>query len=413
MSVIRRCILAGIFFVLATAPSFPQSGSDLQGDAAAPRSQSTQNNQSDFAAHVARAKEHLDAKRPDLAIPELQAAAAINPENVEVQGNLGVLLYFQRKLADAIPHLRAAVEHQPDLGKLQGLLGLAEVRTQDPVDGQKDLETAFPQIPDQKFKVEVGLELLSLYAGTGELDEAGTLATQLRKIAPDDPEVLYAAYRTYSDLWGESMLALSIAAPDSAQMQQVLAHEEARQGNNDAAIAHLRKALTLNPQLPGAHFELAELLYSAQDAAVKNQAEAEYRAALKENPQDEKSIVRLAEIDATKGDSQQALKEYTRASELQPTDADAKLGMAKVLTDTNQGEKAQTVLEQAVQIDPTNATAHYRLAAMYRKAGRTEDARRETELYKKYKDMKEKLRTLYKELQVQPKDATTDETDPK
>jgi len=50
---------------------------------------------------------------------------------------------------------------------------------------------------------------------------------------------------------------------------------------------------------------------------------------------------------------------------------------------------------------------------LYRKTGRIDDAKREVELYKKFKEMKEKLRTLYKELQVQPKEIRADEPDEK
>lgn len=45
--------------------------------------------------------------------------------------------------------------------------------------------------------------------------------------------------------------------------------------------------------------------------------------------------------------------------------------------------------------------------------GRTEVAKRETELYHKYKDMKEKLRIMDQKLQAQPKEATTDDPDQK
>jgi Flp pilus assembly protein TadD len=123
--------------------------------------------------------------------------------------------------------------------------------------------------------------------------------------------------------------------------------------------------------------------------------------------------LRLAEIDAVKGNSQQSLQEYTKAVELQPADADAKLGLAKTLSDMNQTDKALPLLEEAVQLEPTNATAHYRLGTLYRKMGRAEDARKEIELYKKYKDMKEKLRALYKELQVQPEQISGNEPDQK
>jgi cytochrome c-type biogenesis protein CcmH/NrfG len=376
-------------------------------------SQSAEDKQASFVAHLQKAKGYLDEKRPDLAIPELQAAAAINPENVETQGNLGVLLYFQGNATDAIPHLRAAVERQPGMFKIQGLLGLAEVHALDVTHGQKDLEAAFPLITEQKFKVEVGLELVGIYTQSGDLEEAGSVLAQLRKAAPDNAEVLYASYRTYSDLSGESMIALSLAAPDSAQMHQMLAHEETRQGNTNGAIAQFRKAIDVDTHLPGVHFELAELLNTSQDAAVKKGAEQEYRAALKENPQDEKSILRLAEIDAQKGNIQQSYDGYTKAVALQPSDADAKLGLAKALTEMNQPDKALKVLEETVQLEPTNATAHYRLGTLYRKVGRAEDAKREMELYKKYKDMKEKLSALYKELQIQPKEISADEPDQK
>ena len=106
---------------------------------------------------------------------------------------------------------------------------------------------------------------------------------------------------------------------------------------------------------------------------------------------------------------EQSYQEYTKAVELQPADADAKLGLAKALIEMDQPDKALPLLEDAVQLEPTNATAHYRLATLYRKMGRTDDAKREMELYKKYKEMKEKLRALYKELLVQPKEIRADE----
>jgi len=368
------------------------------------QSQSAEDQHASFAAHIQKAKQFLDEKRPDLAIPELEAAAAIDPQSVETQGNLGVLLYFQGKPGEAVPHLRTAVKLQPGMAKIQGLLGLAELRTRDMSQGRKDLEAAFPSVAEAKFKVEVGLELVSLYTESGDLVEASTIIAQLRKAAPDNPEVLYAAYQTYADLSGESMLALSLAAPDSAQMHQLLAHEDIRQGNTNAAIAQYRKAIAVDPHLPGVHLELAELLDTSADEAVKREAEKEFRAALLENPQNEKAILGLAEIVGRRGDIRQAYDDYAKAVALEPSDADAKLGLAKALTDMNQADKALPLLEDAVKLEPTNATAHYRLGTLYRKMGRADDAKRELELYQKFKETKEKLRELYKELQVQPEE---------
>jgi Tfp pilus assembly protein PilF len=364
-----------------------------------------------IAQHEKLAQQYLRDHRPDLAIPELDAAVQIDPDNVEIQGNLGVLLFFFGKQAEAIPHLRTAVEKQPDLTKIQGILGIAELHTNDLADGRKDLETAFPHIDDEKFKVQVGLELVGVYTRSTDLDQAAAILVQLKKIAPESPEVLYAFYRTYADLSGEAMLDLSLAAPDSAQMHQLLAHEETKEGNTNGAISQYRKAIEINTHLPGVHFELAELLNTAQDPAIKKQAEQEYRAALKDNPRDEKSVCELAEIAMTKGDESGAFKLYSTAIELQPDDANAKLGLAKVLLEMNKPDQALPLLEASVQLEPTNATAHYRLATLYKKLGRTEDAKREVELYQKYKEMKEKLRVVYKDLLIQP-DAVRSDANP-
>jgi tetratricopeptide (TPR) repeat protein len=398
---IAKLGIAELFLLLATTLCFSQAAGDKQQE---------------FAAHIQKAHSYLDQKQPALAIPEFQAALAIDPENVDAQANLGVLLFFQGKAADSIPHFRAALgaredERQPGLAKIQGLLGMAEIRTLDFAAARKDMEAAFPAVQDPRFQMQIGLELVGLDTESGDREKAAAVIAQLLKAAPDSPEVLYAAYRTYSDLAGESMLALSLGAPDSAQMHQLLAHEDIRQGNTVAAIAQYRKATAINPHLPGVHFELAELLHTSTDDKVKKEAEQEYHAALLENAQDEKSILRLAEIDAQKGNSEQSYNEYAKAVELQPADADAKLGLAKILIEMNQADKALPLLEDTVKLEPTNATAHYRLAALYRKMGRADDAKREVDLYQKFKEMKEKLRTLYKELQVQPKEIRADEQD--
>lgn len=384
-------------------------------------SQTNEDQQQEFASHIQKAHQYLDEKKPALAIPEFKAAVAIDPNNVDAQANLGVLLFFQGKAAESIPHFHAALaahegEPQPALAKIQGLLGMAESRTLDFSDARRDMEAAFrllavPAPQDPRFQMQLGLELVGLDTESGDLEKAAAILAQLRKAVPDNPEVLYAAYRTYSDLAGESMLALSLAAPDSAQMHQLLAHEDIRQGNTNAAIAQYRKAIAIDPHLPGIHFELAELLHTSTDEKVKKEAEQEYHAALVENPQNEKSILRLAEAEAQRGNIEQSYEEYTKAVELQPYDADAKLGLAKTLIEMNQSDKALALLEEAVRLEPTNATAHYRLATLYRKTGRMDDSKREMDLYKKFKEMKEKLQALYKELQVQPKEIRADEPD--
>lgn len=394
MSTKRGIVVAGLALIAGTVFCFSQ----------VPDSAKQQ-----IASHSEKAHTFLQEKKPDLAIPEFQAVVALDPKNVDALANLGVLLFFRGDYAQASPNLRNALSLQPDLPKIQALLGMSEKRSGDPVNALKDLETSFPLISENRIRVEAGMELVELYTASGDLDKAATVMGQLRQIEPENKEVLYAAYRVYSDLAGEAMLSLSVVAPDSAQMHQVMAHEEERQGRDAGAIAQYRKAIELNPKLPGIHFELAELLNSSQDAKTRAEAEAEYKAALSANRFDENAASRLGDIYAKQGNLQKAYDSYSEAVRLQPSDADANFGLAKTLISMDKSAEALPILERAVQLDPTNAAAHFRLSTLYREAGRTEDSKREVDLYKKYKDMKEKLRAIYKEMQIQPNEKHSDE----
>jgi Flp pilus assembly protein TadD len=58
----------------------------------------------------------------------LENGTAILPSFSLIQGNLGVLLFFQGNYNDAISPLRAALKLQPALWKIEALLGMAEKR---------------------------------------------------------------------------------------------------------------------------------------------------------------------------------------------------------------------------------------------------------------------------------------------
>ena len=374
-------------------------------------SQSTPGRSQEVASHARQAKEFLKEQRPDLAIPEFRAIVALDPNSVDARGNLGVLLFFQGAYADAIPQLKAALKLRPTLWKIQAVLGMAERRTGDSKSALSNLEKAFPRLQEQKIQIEAGMELIEIHTAAGDLDKAAATVSALHTRYPTDIEVLYASYRIYSDLSGESMLSLSLVAPESARMHQLMAHELERHGDDEAAIRNYREALKLDPRLPGLHFELAEMLNASSAVTEQQEAEGEYKAALSVNPFDERAEFRLGDISSRRGDTQGAYAHYSRAAELQPNDAEANIGLAKVLMVMNQPDKAEPLLQRALQLDPTSAAAHFRLATLYRKAGRIADAKRELEEYQKYKKMKENLRDIYHNMRVTPEKQEGEEAD--
>jgi cytochrome c-type biogenesis protein CcmH/NrfG len=180
----------------------------------------------------------------------------------------------------------------------------------------------------------------------------------------------------------------------------MMAHELARQGHTEEAVANYREALKIDPNASGLHFELAEMLNT--EASKRDEAQKEYQAALATNPRDEKSECKLGDIAALQGNAKSAVSYYEAALKLDPNDPDALVGLAKSDMTINEVEKALPLLEQATKLDPTNAVAHFRLSTLYRKMGRIDDANRELEEYQKYKAMKEKLRETYRQMRLQP-----------
>jgi len=360
-------------------------------------------NQQELTSHLQKAQAYEHQNRPDLAIPELQAALVIDPSNLQARANLGVLLFFQGKYDQALPLLQAVVASNPDLWKIQSLLGIAERKTGDDHQGRIDLETAFPHIEETKLKIDVGLQLIESYTSTGEFDKASTLITQLLALKPTDPELLYAAYRIHSNMMAEDLLSLSLAAPDSAQLHQAIAHELQRTHDLEGTIRNLRQALALDPKLPGIHFELAEALHASDDQRLHTEAVDQYKLAVKTNPTDPKAATRLGDIEVEMGNLDAGEKDYQQALKLQPNSADAKIGMANVLTERGDPAAAAPLLEQVIAADPSNYLAHFRLSTVYRKLHRPDDVKRELDAYTKYKDMHEKLTSIYKTLDTPDK----------
>jgi tetratricopeptide (TPR) repeat protein len=360
--------------------------------------QNGQESQAKVGALEQQIQKHLQEQKPELAIPLLRQIVSLDPKNVNAQANLGVLLFFQGSHAEAIAHMRAALELRPDLWRIEALLGIAEKRTGDPIRARSHLEEAFPKLEDQKIQIQAGLELIELHSASAQLDKAAAVAAKLVDLAPQNPQILLAAYQISRQTMYRSLLSMMLTAADSAEMHMIMGGELGREGDHAGAIAQYREALRLNPMLPGAHFELAEQLRTSPDKTLNEQAEGEYKAAIRVNQYDELSWRQLGGIIAAKGEFKTAEEHYQHALALQPNDSEAKTGLAIVFISTDRHDEAMPLLESAVRDDPTNTVAHFRLSGLYRRAGRNTDAERELDTFRHYQDLKDKLGRVFKQL---------------
>lgn len=353
-------------------------------------------------AHLSQGEAALRANRPATAEGEFRGALAIDPGNAEANSNLGVLEYARGDYRQACESFRKALTRQPSLIKAEALLGLCERTIGDPA-AARHLENSFAKLQDVKLRTRVGMELVGIYYAGGETERAVALTQKLVALNPEDPDLLYAAQRLYNELADATLNKLAIVAPNSARMQQVMAERLINAGDLQSAIDHYKKALELDPHLPGIRYELAEAILETSRFDANTQAAATAQAEEAQRLEGDNANLEclLARIASLENDETSANQHYRRALTLDPRNTEAQVGLARMLIATSDFREAKKLLEMAVDSDPLNNTAHYRLAMVDKKLGLEAEAQKETRLSEEIKATRDNVDRLYLEMHKQ------------
>src|SRR6185369_6102075 len=94
--------------VLCALLLLPLSAIAHAGQVAKPQTGSSKQQQA--RQHIQASQQYLQQQRPDLAIPELQKAVALEPKNMDARKNLDILLFFRKNYTNTIPELRVTVK---------------------------------------------------------------------------------------------------------------------------------------------------------------------------------------------------------------------------------------------------------------------------------------------------------------
>ena len=241
----------------------------------------------------------------------------------------------------------------------------------------------YSRVADNDLKRRVGAGGVRCAMSMNETGAAADFIAMLTRDFPRDPDILYLAVHTYSDLSVRASQALLFANPAAYQVHQLNAEAMEAQEKWDEAAEEYRMVLKTNPALPGIHYRLGRLLLSKPETpAAKTEARKEFEEELKINPSSAGAEFVLAELARQAEKYPEAIDRFTKATRLDAMFADAFIGLGRSLLDAERAAEAAPPLERAEKLQPDNPTIHFMLATAYRRSGRQADADREVEAHR-------------------------------
>lgn len=337
-----------------------------------------QDKRSAIALHYKQAEQALSKGQSQIAAEEFTAILRIDPNSSQAYANLGVIAFKANDYAKAQSLFEKALSHNPALWDAKALLGLCEVRQGLTAPGTAQLEEAFPHVKNTEVKLDAGVAIVAAHQAAGTLREALLIVRELEALLPNNPDVLYTAYRVYAELASDQVSRLAKVAPNSARVYQIYGEASMTQDDFARAVSQFRKAIELDPDLPGIHYQLGmALLTNSQEKTANGETQAAFEEELRKNPSDARSEYELGELSRLNNQPDKAEQHYGHALTLQPGLADAHVGLGTVLAQQGKPADSQQHFVAAIQLDPDNELAHYLLSRAYRRAGRIGEANRE------------------------------------
>lgn len=175
---------------------------------------------------------------------------------------------------------------------------------------------------------------------------------------------------------GAAVAALPVVHGRSTQ---VLAYENlggglTKAGKYEGAVALLRKAIDLDPRVPGPHYDLAVAFMKmgrTEDAA------SELEMTLRLDPDDARAHDNLGALLAERGNMRDAERHFREAYRLDPRSPKTLVNLGNASLAQGRGAEAVDWYRRALEIDPGYLDARLNLVQAYEREGRREDAVRE------------------------------------
>ena len=293
---------------------------------------------------------HAQAGRFARAAERFEEAAAIDPAFPQVQYSLGVAYFNLLQYAKAAPALARALAADGTNQQARRMLAIASLNIDDFAKTTELLRDDPERDSDPSLQFAYGIALVR----SGKASEAEKIFGELLATHRDSPE-----------------------------LNVVIGQAHAEQGDYDAAVVSLQRALELKPDVAEANSALGVIYLKQGKLTEASQA---FKAELASHPADVKARYNLATVLDLDGQSDEAIGEIRTVLKARPEYADARYLLGKIMLARGMAADAVEQLEIAARLAPEDANVQYQLGLAYQKLGRAEPAQQHFDAFQRLKD---------------------------
>lgn len=278
----------------------------------------------------------------------------------------------------AAAELRAALSEDGGLLDAHQLLGTITLLAGDPEQASGHFQSALALDSEHRQSL---LGLANAYRELGRIDEAVVGYRRLLEVAGQDAKATMALARIHVDR-GELSEAEQVltAAAEGREPPAVVANKlgevMALLGRSGDAEAKFRQAISSNPELGEAHFNLAVLL---EESGRMEDAVTAYRQAEELRPRDHRPRFNLGRLYGRQGRADLQIEAYRGAVEAAPDFTVGYFHLAKALMDHGRDlEEAETFVRRGLEGEPAGrdgALGYFVLADILNRLGRPAEER--------------------------------------
>jgi tetratricopeptide (TPR) repeat protein len=310
-----------------------------------------------------------------------------NPTSVEARSNLGVVLMGLGRYQDALAEYKLAASQAPMNATVRLNLGLAFYKMTRLEAAVGEFAKVLSAHPDHKqaryLAADCRLRL-------GRPAEAIMLLAPLEASDADNPMLAYLLGMAYladkQPEKGQLLIDRILRHGDSAEARVMMGMAKRGTGDLKGAVDDLKRAVEINPELPGVKGLYGQALLEAGNPDL---ARPQFESELSSNPLDFDANLYMGILLKGEQAYEPALGYFERALGVRPGDLPTRFQIASIALGRQETAAATALLEKIVEEAPAFLEAHVALATAYYRQQRKLDGDRERAVVERLTEEKE------------------------